>query len=271
MKLLRPQLIIPDVRPLSDGAIVRLLRGHDEAAREAIASIRLGPNDVHAAILHGDGSYEDLGISRNLLNTDGRDLIAAALGAAGVNNGSNVATATSATSLTDSGEAWTTDQFKGWTVVAEESTNTPVYGNIGSNTNTVLTIDAWKNADDSAGTTPASTANYAIYPTARFRYIGLTENTAAAAAGNTTLTGEITTGGLSRALATYAHTNDAATLTLTKSFSVTSSFPAVHRAALFSASNPTAAGIMGFETVLNADANVVNGDTLQITWTITLS
>lgn len=262
MKLLRPQLIIPRIIPFRDGALVEIRPGD---------SVRLGPNEVHALVIHADGSYDDLGVSKNLLTTDGRDLVAAGLGAAGVNNGSNVATATSATSLTDSGEAWTTDQFKGWTVVAEESTNTPVYGNIGSNSATVLTIDAWKNADDSAGTTPASTANYAIYPTCRPRYIGVTENTAAAAAGDTTLTSEITTGGLSRALATYAHTNDAATLTQTKSFSVTSSFPAVHKAGLFTASNTTAGGIMVFETVLNADANVVNGDTLQITWTITLS
>jgi hypothetical protein len=268
---MKPRLIVPHIRPLSDGAIVRLLRGDDLAAQEALASIRLGPNHVHAAVLHADGTFTDLGVSQNLLNTDGRDLVAAGLGAAGVNNGSNVATATSATSLTDSGESWTTDQFKGWTVVAEESTNTPVYGNVGSNNGTVLTIDAWKNADDSAGTTPGSTANYAIYPTCRPRYIGVTENTAAAAAGNTTLTSEITTGGLSRALGTYAHTNDTSTLTLTKSFSVTSTFPAVHRAGLFTASNTTAGGIMVFETVLNADANVITGDTLQITWTITLS
>lgn len=268
MKLSLPRgLIVPEIQPLRDGALVRLFDGR----HRAIDTIRLGPNHVHAVVLHPDGSFTDCGVSRNLLNTDGRDLVSAGLGAAGVNNGSNVATATSATSLTDSGESWTTDQFKGWTVIAEESTNTPVYGNIGSNSGTVLTIDAWKNADDSAGTTPGSTANYAIYPTCRPRYIGVTENTAAAAAGNTALTGEITTGGLSRALATYAHTNDAATLTLTKSFSVTASFPAVHRASLFTASNPTAGGIMVFETVLNADANVVNGDTLQLTWTITLS
>ena len=261
----RPQPMVEIVN-LRDDVAVQIRRG-----RVVEQQLRLGPNNVHAVVIHPDGTYDDCGVSPNLLNTDGRDLVAAGLGAAGVNNGTNVATGSSATSLTDTGEAWTTDQFKGWTVIAEESTNTPVYGNIGSNTGTVLTIDAWKNADDSAGTTPGSTANYAIYPTCRARYIGLTENASGAAAGNTTLTGEITTGGLSRALATYAHTNDAATLTQTKSFSVTSSFPAVHRAGLFTASNTTAGGIMVFESVLNADANVVNGDTLQITWTITLS
>lgn len=251
---------------LPDGALVSILRD-----RRVVDSFRLGPNEVHAAITHADGSITDLGIGHNLLNTDGRDLIAAGMGAAGVNNGANVATGSSATSLTDSGEAWTTDQFKGWIVVAEETTNTPVFGNIGSNTATALTIDAWRNADDSAGTTPGSTANYMIIPAARARYMGLTENASAAAAGNTALTGEITTGGCARALVTYAHTNDAATFTLVKAFSVTASFPAIHRMGIFSASNTTAAGIMIFESVLNADANVVSGDTLTVTDTVTLS
>jgi hypothetical protein len=261
--ILLPRL---EVDPLKDGALLRLMRG-----RRVEDSIRLGPNEVHAAIFHPDGTWEDLGISHNLLNTDGRDLVAAALGAAGVNNGTNVATGSSATSLTDTGESWTTDQFKGWTVVAEETTNTPVYGNIGSNTGTVLTIDAWRNADDSAGTTPGATANYAIYPTCRPRYMGLTENASAAAAGNTVLTGEITTGGAARALVAYGHSNDAATLTLQKAFSISGTFPAIHRMGLFTCSNTTAAGIMVFESVLNADANVVSGDTLTVTDTVTLS
>jgi hypothetical protein len=254
-----------EVTPLADGAILHLVRG------SSVESLRMGPNQVHAAIIHADGSVTDLGISYNLLTNGGRDLVAAALGAAGVNNSTNVATGSSATSLTDTGEAWTTDQFKGWTVIAEETTNTPVNGNIGSNSGTVLTIDAWRNADDSAGTTPATTANYAIYPTCRPRFMGLTENAAAASATDTVLTGEITTGGASRALATYAHTGGTATFTLQKSYSITASFPAIHKMGLFTASNTTAAGIMTYETVLNADANVVSGDTLQVTDTVTLS
>ena len=91
------------------------------------------------------------------------------------------------------------------------------------------------------------------------------------AAGDTVLTGELTTGGAARALATYAHTPAAATYTLAKSFSITATFPAIHKGALFTAANPTAAGVMVFEAVLNADANVINGDTLQVTATNTLS
>jgi len=263
MSLVKPTTSIVGV---GDITTISIMRGRKTETR-----VKLGPNMVHAFITHPDGSITDLGISYNLLTNGGRDLLAAAFGAAGINNGTNVATGTSATSLTDTGEAWGTDAYKGWTVIAEETTNTPVFGNIGSNTGTVLTIDAWRNADDSAGTTPGSTANYSIYPTCRPRYMGLTTNASAANAANTTLTGEITTNGLDRQLATYAHTGGTATFTLQKAYSVTGTETAIHRMGLFTASNTTAAGIMVFETVLNQDATVGNGDTLTVTDTVTLS
>lgn len=248
---------------LPDGALLSIVRGH-----KVEDTFRLGPNEVSAIIFRGD-EVIDLGISHNLLTNAGRDLVAAALGSAGP--ASNTATATSATSLTDSGEAWTTDQFKGWTVFAEESTNNPVFGNIGSNNGTVLTLDQWWGPNDTTETTPASTADYIILPTARPRFMALTENAGAANAADTVLTGELTTGGASRALTTYAHTPGTATFTLQKSYSITATFPAIHKMGLFTAGTSTAAGIMIFETVLNADASVINGDTLQVTDTVTLS
>jgi hypothetical protein len=258
-----PQL---EVIGFEDYTSVSIIRG-----RKVEELVRFGPNQVHAVITHPDGSIEDLGVSNNLLTTVGRDLIADGMGAAGPTAAANVATGSSATSLTDSGEAWTTDRYKGWTVVAEETTNTPVLGNIGSNTGTVLTIDSWKNSDDSAGTTPGSTANYFILPTCRPRFMALTTDSGAASAASTTLTSEITTNGGSRALATYAHTASTSTLTLTKAYSISGTLTAIHRGGLFTASNTTAAGILVFETVLNQDATVGNGDTLTVTWTITLS
>lgn len=259
----RPQV---EILGLGDEVGVLIRRG-----REALETIRLGPNEVHAVVIHEDGTYDDLGVSRNLLTNAGRDLLAAGMGAPGYGVTGTVATNSSSTSLTATGTPFSSDGYKGWIVVAEESTNAPVWANIGSNTTSVLTVDAWKTGDDTAGTTPGTTANYLILPNARARYIALTENASAANAANTTLTGEITTGGCARAAGTYAHTGGTSTYTLTKSFSVTSSFPAIHRAGMFTASTLTAAGVMLFETVLNADANVINGDTLQVTWTVTLS
>jgi len=254
------------VEPLADGALVHTVRGH-----RVTESLRLGPNDWHALIIHADGTTTDLGISHNLLTTVGRDLLAAGLGATGFGVTGTIATGSSSTSLTATATPFVADAHKGWVVVAEESTNAPVWANIGSNTTSVLTVDAWKTGDDTAGSTPGTTANYLILPSTRARYMALTENAGAAAAGDTVLTGELTTGGCNRQIATYAHTPAAATYTMVKTFAVTATFPAIHKGALFTASNVTAAGVLVFEAVLNADASVISGDSLQVTATVTLS
>jgi hypothetical protein len=246
-----------------------------------IERVKLGPNEVLSYITHQDCAHgvgrkpevEMLGVGYNLLTNAGRDHVAKALGAKlGFGVIGTIATASSATSLTATSTPFVASAYIGQVVYAENSTSAPVWGNIGANSTSVLTVDAWYYGDDSAGATPGSTANYGILPGgAAARYMALTENASAASASNTSLTGELTTGGCSRALATYAHTDGTATYTLTKAFSVTATFPAIHRMGLFTAGTSTAAGTMVFETVLNADANVVNGDTLTITETVTIS
>jgi hypothetical protein len=80
----------------------------------------------------------------------------------------NTATATTAASLTRSGATWVTNAWAGRIVVAASG----VYGNIASNTATVLTIDQWSNAatpGGSAGTTPAGTTTYTILPLYDYR------------------------------------------------------------------------------------------------------
>lgn len=237
--------------------------------RELVESVHHGPNIWHALVVHPDGSY-DLSVGQNLLTTVGRDLIAAAYGNPAGKDGA--LTASSATSATPSGGGMTTDQYKGWRVFCPVTglTTAPVYGNIGTNSATVLTVDQWWTAADGVGTTPASTNGYHIQPAAEARFMGLTTDTAAAAAGDTTLATEITTGGLARALATYAHTGGAATYTLQKSFSPSSGFT-VHKGGLFTAKDTTSGGVMVFEAVLSSDAIVANGDTLSVTATVTLS
>lgn len=259
-----------DIQSLADGAMVRLMRGH-----KVSDSLRLGPNEVHAAVIHADGSVTDCGVSRNLIttaNNGGRDQAAAMLGGQlGFGVSGTIATGSSSTTLTATGTPFVASAYIGAIVVAEESTNAPVHATIISNTTSVLTVDAWRNGDDSAGTTPGSTANYHIIAgSAPIRYMALTENASGASASNTSLTGEITTGGCGRALATYAHTLGAATYTLSKTFSVSGTFPAIHRAGLFPVSTASSA-LLAFETVLNADASVVSGDSLAVTWTVTLS
>jgi len=252
---------------LTDIAEVSIIRG-----RTVEDSFHIGPNMVHAIVFHADGTFTDCGISHNLITNGGKDYVSAALGGQlGFGVSGTIATASSATSLTATGTPFVSNAYINQIVVAEESTNSPVHATIVSNTTSVLTVDAWRNGDDSAGNTPGSTANYHILAgSAPARYMALTENASAASASDTSLTGEITTGGCGRTLATYAHTGGTNTYTLTKSFSVTASFPAIHKMGLFCHSTAST-GPLIFETVLNADANVINGDTLQVTETVTLS
>ena len=254
------------LEPLPDGALLSILRG-----RKVEETLRIGPNEVHAFITHPDGSITDLGVSHNLLTTAGRDLFAAAQGHATMKGGA--LTASSSTSATPSGGGMTSDQYKGWRVICPVTglTTQPVYGNVGSNSATVLTLDQWWTEADVAGTTPASTNGYIIMPTGTPRFMGITADSAAASAADTTLASEQTGNGLSRALATYAHTASTATYTLQKAFSVTGTVANLHKIGLFTAKDTTSGGILCFEAVLSADASVASGDTLTCTDTVTLS
>jgi len=268
MHLLRRHQPRTEVETLDDGAIVRVLRGH-----KLSDAVRLGPNQVHFLVIHPDGSIDDCGISTNLLTTVGRDLLAAGLGNPTGKDGAF--TASSATSGTPAGGGMTTDAYKGWRVYCPVTglTTAPVYGNIGSNNATVLTVDGWwvGTSDTMTGATPASTNGYHLQPSTIARFMGVTADAGAAAAGSTTLTSEITTNGLGRAKATYAHTPAAATYTLTNTFSVSGGPQTIHRGGLFTAANTTAAGVLVFETVASADAIVTTSDSLVATWTVTLS
>lgn len=230
------------------------------------------PNQVHAFITHHrDGEtgrfikpwIEDLGLSENLRVNEGNDWQARAMGVVSNAGVGTPATSTTATSLTNTGASWTVDAWIGYIVVAGS-----VFGRINDNTATVLTVDAWLNADGTAGSTPAGTSAYVIVPgSGTAVFIALTTDTGAPAAGDTVLTSEITTNGLERAIASYAHTNDAANYTLTKVFTASGTHTAVHKAGCFT---NLLAGIMVFETNLSADATLQTSDTLTVTWTVNI-
>lgn len=98
------------------------------------------------------------------------------------------------------------------------------------------------------------------------KYIGLTANAGAPAAGDTALTGEIGSGTLIRASATYAHTTSATSYTLTKTFTSDQTV-LIHKIGVFDA---VTTGTLVFETALSADASLVSGDTLAITETVNI-
>jgi hypothetical protein len=269
-------------RHYNDGARLDITREVVKSGSVLLAqTVRAGPNHVHAFITHPDGDVTDLGISTNLLTNIGRDWWAQSWGFIPAAQNAP-ATATTATSLTGTGTTWTASNLAtpqlgmaGLRVFAPVTglTTPPVYGNIVSNTTSVLTLDQWWTAADAVGTTPAATNSFIVAPggIAAARFVGLTTNAGAAAAADTALTGEITTGGCGRALGTYAHTYGAATLTLTKAFAVTAGFTAIHKAGLFCCLTSAGADPLLYETVLSADATVASADTLTLTWTITLS
>ncbi len=277
MNLLRRLWTLPENMP-------RVVLGHDFGrargdarfgaavmrGRRFDAGLELGPNAWHALVIHPDGSYEDIGVSYNLLTNAGRDLIAAALGNPAHKGGA--LTASTATSATPAGGGMTTDAYKGWRIFAPVTglTTSPVYGNVGANSATVITVDQWWDSADAVGTTPSATAGYHMVPCAEARFMGLSAEGTTPVATDTVLATEQTGNGLARALATYAHTGGVATYTLQKSFSVTGSVT-VHKGALFTAKDTTAGGVMIFAANLNSDAIVGNGDTLQVTATVTLS
>jgi hypothetical protein len=106
------------------------------------------------------------------------------------------------------------------------------------------------------------------------KYIGVTANATAPSAASTTLTGEIVTGTLVRAQATYAHVSGTATYTLTKTFTSDQDV-ILAKLGVFNGAGPggaaSAANSLIFETLLNNTASMVSGDQTQITETVTLS
>jgi hypothetical protein len=109
--------------------------------------------------------------------------------------------------------------------------------------------------------------------TAVAKFVGLTANVTAPAAGDTTLTAEITTGGggLIRKAGTYAHTTSAASYTITTVFTVngSDSIPVtIGKRGIFDA---VTAGQLVFEALVSPTATLsAVGDTLTLTDTISL-
>lgn len=244
--------------------------------------VRLGPNFVHALVGRGPsgeygrpGTFEDLGWAHNLRTDLGMDFIHGQIGgrrAAGVKT-LGTATSTTATTWVKTAAGFTVDDYIGCVVVVPVTglTTEPVYGNVLDNDATTITVDAWNKADDTVGSTPGNSAALLLPGYGPARFIGLTTNTGAPAVSDAALTGEMTTLGMGRALATYAHTGSAETFTLTKTWTASGGTGAIHKAGQFTGGYGSAGGgIMVAETVLNLDATLGNNDTLQITWTWTL-
>lgn len=99
------------------------------------------------------------------------------------------------------------------------------------------------------------------------RWIALTTNATAPAAGDTTLATEITTGGLTRAVGAYTHTASTTAYKITNTFTASAAHTNVAKAGLFTA---ITAGILVFTTLLSSTATLAINDTLTIEWTVNI-
>lgn len=99
-------------------------------------------------------------------------------------------------------------------------------------------------------------------------WIAVTNTAITPGAGDTTLSGEISTNGLGRsgAQGTFAHTNGQQTYTVTRVFTA-SGTQASQATGLFNASST---GTLCYEATYT-QVTVNSGDTLTVTWTVTLS
>jgi hypothetical protein len=98
-------------------------------------------------------------------------------------------------------------------------------------------------------------------------FLAVTEDTAAAAAGDTTLASEITTNGLARAdVTTKTHTGGTNSTLFDHTYTASGTFTAVQKCATFTASS---AGTMFHEGTFTSAA-LVSGDKLQIQYTLNL-
>lgn len=212
----------------------------------------------------------------------GNDIQAALLGGGQVDS-TGQATGATATTLTNTGASWTTNQWAGCRVYATVSATQIVWGLVVSNTATALTVDRWYTVGTpggAAGSTPSTTATYVIVgaggPAAWF--MGLTATATAPSATDTSLTGEVTSqpAGLVRKICPYAHTAGAATYTLTPVFTIgggDTSLPiTVAQIGVFNSMVPTdTTTTMLFRTLLNATATLTtSGDQLTVTETVTM-
>lgn len=110
------------------------------------------------------------------------------------------------------------------------------------------------------------TQSYGTSPAANgLNYIALSDDTVGETSSSTTLSNEITTNGLGRAQGTVTHSAGTNTTSIAHTFTA-SGTQAAQKAALFTASSSgTMNHVLGF-----TERTLQSGDTLQITFTITI-
>lgn len=212
----------------------------------------------------------------NLRTNDGLDWQAGILGDYTFNGTTGGPTGVSASTMTDTGASWTTDQWKGHVVLyGSGDANAPFIGVVKSNTGTVLTVGLWNTAANypsvTTTVTPSGTgARYLILPgRSPLLYMATTEDATAPAVTDTALTGELNVGAavFGRALPTsYSHTAATNSFSIAKTFTCGATGRTINKEAVFIGPS---GGVMPFESAEPSPPTLVSGDTLAQTVTIT--
>jgi hypothetical protein len=284
-----PKTILSLAAALTLFAINPTLKTVDQAIAEASSTpVEAGPYSVWRWQYPGKNEEEvDTGYVHNLFTTgasgytNGYDWTSKAMGAGpsgAFADAASAATSTTAISLTKSTASFPTagQGLAGCIVVAcpnSSGTGSKVYGIIASNTGTALTVDQWydpTSTTGAAGTTPNATASYVILPGQNpAAWLAVTSSSFTPANTDTTLSGELTSNGFTRAVGTWAHTAAASTYTLVHLWTATGT-QTINNEAVFGAANTTAGGVMPFESAEPSPPTLVSGDTLQNTITVTV-
>ena len=132
-------------------------------------------------------------------------------------------------------------------------------------------VEVWRGTNTNVKTTAGIdflfAQGYSTSPGANgLNYIALSNDSLTENTASTTLSNEIASNGLTRAQGTYAHSNGTSTATVSKTFSVTGT-QACQKAALFTASS---SGTMNHPLSFT-QRSLANGDTLTVTFTLTLT
>lgn len=298
-----------------DGGTASVMRDWRKHLKEDLANLRSGildyksfiagyssfkgGNAVEVVVRDKGGNLKQVIRNRNLRTTMGRDqwqrllmfgnisanaTFATAIGAA---------TASSATSLTNSSAAFPTSGgpnsgLQGQIVVCMSSSSAIAYGVVMSNTATVLTVDKWHSftsSTDATASTPSATTDYAVLPIAGFAlWAGLSTNSATPAAGDVLRTADgLFADGTTSATATEQSSNglartfiqptfpSAGNIQLQNTWTYTGSSAVNINKAVLCNSTAASGSLLFLETLLSATATVnANGDSIQLTWTISL-
>lgn len=103
--------------------------------------------------------------------------------------------------------------------------------------------------------------------TGQCNWIALTTSAFTPGAGDTTLSGEMTTLGMSRTKGTYTHSANATTYTIANIFTATGTVTALQAGGVFTAST---GGTMCFEDTFTPATLTQSGDTISVTWVVTI-